>query len=148
MVQIGYCGSIEEALARQQQIAKRIVDQTIYTQPINVLDIYQKSCNSQCGNFLGTGDIVLDRFLGGGITVPSVLDLAGASSTGKTQLCLQLSLTCQLPYTNRGLQGGKMLFCFNLEITYGLIRHSLHLHGVSFSHEEILAITKSLSLPL
>ena len=39
--------------------------------------------------------------------MPSVTELAGVSSAGKTQFCLQLALTVQLPFSRGGLEGGE-----------------------------------------
>ena len=58
---------------------------------------------------LSLGCPVIDRLLRGGILVPGLTELAGTSAAGKTQLCLQLSLTVQLPRQHGGL-GGKAVF--------------------------------------
>ncbi|KAG4303043.1 hypothetical protein PCANB_000662 [Pneumocystis canis] len=54
--------------------------------------------------FLTTGDKTIDHFLSGGIPVGHVLEIAGESGTGKSQFCLQLCLTTQLPRTLGGLE--------------------------------------------
>ena len=50
---------------------------------------------------------MLDRTLRGGLLVPGVMEIAGTSAAGKTQLCLQLCLTVQLPRDKGGLEGGE-----------------------------------------
>ena len=55
---------------------------------------------------LSVGCSVLDSALKGGILVPGVTEIAGTSAAGKTQLCLQLCLTVQLPSHRGGLDGG------------------------------------------
>ncbi|KAJ1973555.1 DNA repair protein xrcc3 [Dimargaris xerosporica] len=60
--------------------------------------------------FLTTGDSMLDDLLGGGVPVPGVVEVSGASASGKTQLCLQLCLTVQLPQELGGLGGGALYF--------------------------------------
>ncbi|GAA5870672.1 hypothetical protein JCM8547_005026 [Rhodosporidiobolus lusitaniae] len=55
-----------------------------------------------------TGDAGLDELLGGGLRVGSMTEVAGHSSSGKTHLCLQSSLTCQLPLARGGLAGGAL----------------------------------------
>ncbi|KAF6744255.1 P-loop containing nucleoside triphosphate hydrolase protein [Ephemerocybe angulata] len=58
-----------------------------------------------------TGDSVLDKALGGGIRTCMVLEIAGESSAGKTQLGLQLALTVQLPRSLGGLSGTAVYLC-------------------------------------
>ncbi|KAF9919215.1 DNA repair protein xrcc3 [Lobosporangium transversale] len=56
--------------------------------------------------FLSLGDPLLDAALGGpGIMTRGITEVAGESSVGKTQLCLQLCLMVQLPYELGGLDG-------------------------------------------
>ncbi|KAI9433974.1 P-loop containing nucleoside triphosphate hydrolase protein [Lactarius indigo] len=52
-----------------------------------------------------TGDILLDKMLGGGIRVGMIWELVGEGASGKTQLALQLSLLVQLPVSQGGLNG-------------------------------------------
>ncbi|BGP35574.1 DNA repair protein rhp57 [Rhodotorula toruloides] len=60
------------------------------------------------GAVFTTGDEGLDLLLGGGIRVGSLTELAGQSSSGKTNLCLQLCVTVQLPRSQGGLGGGAL----------------------------------------
>ncbi|KAH8983542.1 P-loop containing nucleoside triphosphate hydrolase protein [Lactarius hatsudake] len=52
-----------------------------------------------------TGDVHLDKMLGGGIRVGMIWELVGEGASGKTQLALQLSLLVQLPVAQGGLNG-------------------------------------------
>lgn len=58
---------------------------------------------------LSLGCPVLDQFLGGGLPLEGITDLAGCSSAGKTQLALQLCLTVQFPRQYGGLEAGEWL---------------------------------------
>ena len=51
----------------------------------------------------------LDAALGGGLRPTGITELAGESATGKTQLCLTLLLTAQLPRRLGGL-GGRAIY--------------------------------------
>ncbi len=46
---------------------------------------------------LTLGCSVLDRAMGGGLLTRGITEVFGESGVGKTQLCLQLCLTAQLP---------------------------------------------------
>ncbi|CCI44458.1 hypothetical protein ABG067_005430 [Albugo candida] len=58
---------------------------------------------------LSTGSTSLDELLKGGFETGSITELFGEFRTGKTQLCHQLCVTCQLP-VDRGGGEGKALF--------------------------------------
>ncbi|RLN94349.1 hypothetical protein BBJ28_00017818, partial [Nothophytophthora sp. Chile5] len=58
---------------------------------------------------LSTGSNAVDELLKGGIETGSITELFGEFRTGKTQLCHQLCVTCQLP-VDRGGGEGKALF--------------------------------------
>lgn len=51
------------------------------------------------------GCSMLDSFLHGGVCTKILTEISGESGAGKTQLCLQLSLTVQLPVSVGGLSG-------------------------------------------
>jgi len=55
--------------------------------------------------WLTLGDQCLNEFLRGGILSRGITEIAGESATGKTQFCLQLCLTVQLPVDFGGLAG-------------------------------------------
>nr|SVE83754.1 EOG090X0906 [Daphnia pulex] len=52
-----------------------------------------------------TGSKELDKLLGGGIETGSITEIFGEFRTGKTQLCLTLAVTCQLPIDSGGAEG-------------------------------------------
>ncbi|GMM35515.1 putative DNA-dependent ATPase [Saccharomycopsis crataegensis] len=54
-----------------------------------------------------TGSLKLDKILGGGIPLGYVTEISGESSSGKTQLLIQLALYCQIPETMGGLSTDK-----------------------------------------
>ena len=45
----------------------------------------------------------------GGVLSRGITEIAGESASGKTQVCLQLCLTVQLPISLGGLDGGRAL---------------------------------------
>ncbi|KAK1420892.1 hypothetical protein QVD17_22844 [Tagetes erecta] len=51
---------------------------------------------------------ILDSILGGGIPSNSITELVSESGCGKTQLCLQLLFTAQLPHRLNGLAGSSL----------------------------------------
>ncbi|PON75934.1 DNA recombination and repair protein [Parasponia andersonii] len=53
---------------------------------------------------------ILDRCLDGGVPCNSVTELVAESGCGKTQLCLQLALSAQLPISQGGLSGSSLYF--------------------------------------
>lgn len=57
---------------------------------------------------LATGSKELDKLLQGGIETGSITELFGEFRTGKTQLCHQLCVTCQLPLAQGGGEGKAM----------------------------------------
>lgn len=60
---------------------------------------------------LSTGDPELDVFLGGGFRPGEVVEVAGESATGKTQLALQAALHVQLPEELGGLDARALYIC-------------------------------------
>lgn len=54
---------------------------------------------------ISTGASKLDALLKGGIETGSITELFGEFRTGKSQLCHQLAVTCQLPIDNGGAEG-------------------------------------------
>lgn len=58
---------------------------------------------------ISTGSKELDSLLDGGVETGSITELFGEFRTGKTQLCHQLCVTCQLPF-NQGGGEGKALY--------------------------------------
>ncbi|KUF98510.1 Ectopic P granules protein 5 [Phytophthora nicotianae] len=58
---------------------------------------------------LSTGSNAVDELLKGGIETGSITELFGEFRTGKTQLCHQLCVTCQLPVDRGGGEGKALL---------------------------------------
>jgi len=58
---------------------------------------------------ISTGSKAFDALLDGGVETGSITELFGEFRTGKTQLCHQLCVTCQLPFDQGGGEG-KALF--------------------------------------
>ncbi|KAF4044256.1 Rad51 [Phytophthora infestans] len=58
---------------------------------------------------LSTGSNAVDELLKGGVETGSITEMFGEFRTGKTQLCHQLCVTCQLP-VDRGGGEGKALY--------------------------------------
>ncbi|XP_077863543.1 DNA repair protein XRCC3-like [Saccoglossus kowalevskii] len=76
------------------------------------LDIKEERCHASLKvRYVKTGCEVLDDFLRGGILSQGITEIAGESAAGKTQLCMQLCLTVQLPCHMGGLAGGAVYIC-------------------------------------
>ena len=60
---------------------------------------------------LSLGSPILDQHLCGGIMSEGITEIYGESACGKTQFCLQLCLTVQLPLKLGGLEGGAVYIC-------------------------------------
>jgi DNA repair protein RadA len=58
---------------------------------------------------LTTGTKNIDKLLGGGVETQAITEFVGEFGTGKSQLCMKLSVTTQLPHKDGGLEG-KVLF--------------------------------------
>lgn len=57
---------------------------------------------------LTTGSKALDNILGGGVESRAILELIGEFGVGKTQICLTLCVTVQLPLESGGLDSGAL----------------------------------------
>ena len=57
-----------------------------------------------------TGSRELDKLLNGGIETGSITEVFGEFRCGKSQMCLTLAVTCQLPIDMGGAEGEKDLF--------------------------------------
>ncbi|XP_006003397.1 DNA repair protein XRCC3 [Latimeria chalumnae] len=79
---------------------------------VTVLQLYQGDCPFPVQNQrLSLGCPVLDHLLRGGIPIMGITDLAGESSAGKTQICMQLCLSVQYPCQYGGLEAGAVYVC-------------------------------------
>ncbi|XP_047328032.1 DNA repair protein XRCC3 homolog [Impatiens glandulifera] len=65
-----------------------------------------------------TGCPILDRFLAGGLSCNSLTELVGESSSGKTQICLQLLISAQLPISLGGLSAASLYLCSELPFPF------------------------------
>ncbi|XP_021277056.1 DNA repair protein XRCC3 homolog [Herrania umbratica] len=68
--------------------------------PQNLLQVTTQKCTTGCP--------ILDRFLHGGIPCDSITEIVAESGSGKTQICLQLSLRAQLPVSHGGLSASAL----------------------------------------
>ncbi|KAK9210420.1 hypothetical protein WN944_002790 [Citrus x changshan-huyou] len=70
--------------------------------PQNLLDnpLTTEKCTVGCP--------IIDRCLGGGIPCNSITELVAESGSGKTQFCLQLTLSAQLPSSHGGLSASSL----------------------------------------
>jgi len=73
---------------------------------ITAMELYERRKSSRR---LTIGSRSLDGLLGGGIETQTVVELIGEFGAGKSQICMQLCVTEQLPPEEGGL-GGKVLF--------------------------------------
>ncbi|KAF5307793.1 hypothetical protein FQR65_LT06665 [Abscondita terminalis] len=58
-----------------------------------------------------TGCKGIDQIIRGGIPVNGLTEIVGPSGVGKTQFCLQLAITVQLPVTSGGMHKGALYIC-------------------------------------
>lgn len=63
------------------------------------------------GPRLSTGSVRLDELLRGGLPSQGIVEIAGESGCGKSQLCQQLTLTVQYPVSDGGFEGGAVYIC-------------------------------------
>lgn len=77
---------------------------------------------------LSTGCKILDKLLGGGIRCGGITELAGESSCGKTQICMQMSLMVQYPSLFGGLEAGEILKFSPLDIIILTNFYLVHFH--------------------
>lgn len=84
----------------------QVASNSISRPPVQTaLELYQSGYNTQ----ITTGCDVLDNALRGGIPCTGITEITGESASGKTQLCLQLCLSVQLPSDSGGLGRGNLV---------------------------------------
>lgn len=89
-----------------------LIKAVAYSLPCPTMRTALSLCNndthnhSSKGHRLSLGCQILDGFLHGGILREGITEITGESSSGKTQICLQLCLSVQLPLEHGGLGGG------------------------------------------
>ncbi|KAF9960173.1 DNA repair protein xrcc3 [Mortierella alpina] len=97
----------------------------------SALDLLQEQ------KWLTLGDPVLDAALGGsGIMTHAITEIAGESAVGKTQMCLQLCLTVQLPAHLGGLDGSAVWLSSEGKFPYSRLESMIG-HFVS-KHKETI----------
>lgn len=79
----------------------------------------------------------LDSLLGGGIATRGITELAGESGCGKTQLCLQLSLTVQLPRFKGGLAAGAVYICTEDKFPSSRLQQLMQMSSTVRENEDI-----------
>ncbi|KAF9355763.1 DNA repair protein xrcc3 [Mortierella sp. AD094] len=88
-------------------------------------------------HWLSLGDPILDTALGGsGFMTRGITEIAGESAVGKTQLCLQLCLTVQLPLRMGGLDGSAVWLSTEGKFPYGRLESMID-HFVA-KHKEAI----------
>ncbi|KAG2181755.1 hypothetical protein INT44_008570, partial [Umbelopsis vinacea] len=72
---------------------------------VHVCDLLETSSTPDC---ITLGDATLDHVVGGGVFTKAITEVVGQSSSGKTQLLMQLLLTVQLPRSLGGLDAAAL----------------------------------------
>ena len=85
---------------------------------------------------LTTASNNLNRLLGGGIESQAITEFVGEFGSGKSQLCMKLSITAQLPRSDGGLEG-KVLF-IDTEGTFSAERVYQMAQAMQLQREKIL----------
>lgn len=88
--------------------ADKIISEASKLVPMNFISAAEMHKTRQDVIQIGTGSKELDKLLQGGIETGSITELFGEFRTGKTQLCHQLCVTCQLPLQQGGGEGRAM----------------------------------------
>ncbi|KAK6942053.1 DNA recombination and repair protein Rad51-like, C-terminal [Dillenia turbinata] len=103
--------------------------------PQNLLLLSPQKCTLGCP--------ILDRSLAGGIPCKSITEIVAESGSGKTQLCLQLLLTAQLPTPLGGLSASS--FYIHTEFPVPLRRLRQLAHSFKSSYSNVFASSSSSS---
>ena len=85
---------------------------------------------------LTLGSNNLNKLLGGGIETQAITEFVGEYGSGKSQLCMRLSITAQLPHKDGGLEA-KVLF-IDTEGTFSAERVYQMAQGMQLEPEKIL----------
>ncbi|CAH1792516.1 unnamed protein product [Owenia fusiformis] len=100
--------SLSDVKAVQREAALAVTRRPL----TNALDMYNNVCPQEMRRHtLSLGCKILDGTLQGGFQSQGITEIAGESASGKTQLCMQLCLTVQLPTSQGGLEGGAAYIC-------------------------------------
>ncbi|XP_060684460.1 DNA repair protein XRCC3 isoform X1 [Hemiscyllium ocellatum] len=95
------------------QYLHKTVAATIKSDPVvTALQIFNGECPFPTQKRkLSMGCPVMDSLLGGGIPLMGITEIVGESSAGKTQICMQLSLSVQFPCSYGGQDAGAVYIC-------------------------------------
>ncbi|XP_041468263.1 DNA repair protein XRCC3-like [Lytechinus variegatus] len=107
---LGRCTKLS---SRDVSVVIKAVSEEVYKIKYTTALTLSKQRKEDClePTHLTTGCPILDDFLHGGILVKGITEVAGQSAAGKTQFCLQLCLTAQLPIQQGGLACGVVYIC-------------------------------------
>ncbi len=83
-----------------------------------------------------TGSENFDELMGGGIETQSITEFFGEYGSGKTQVCLQLAVTAQLPKEEGGLDGDVLII--DTENTFRPERIAQMAEGMDMEPREVL----------
>ena len=85
---------------------------------------------------LTTGSTNVNKLLGGGVETQAITEFVGEFGSGKSQICMKLSITTQLPRADGGLEG-KVLF-IDTEGTFAPQRIHQMATGMGLDPEKLL----------
>ncbi|XP_078263279.1 DNA repair protein XRCC3 isoform X3 [Rhinoraja longicauda] len=95
-----------------QYLHKTVAVATKSDPVVTALQMYNGQCPFPTQNQrLSMGCPILDLLLGGGIPFMGITEIVGESSAGKTQICMQLCLSVQFPYSYGGRESGAVYIC-------------------------------------
>ena len=94
---------LESSVAQKISRAAR---ETIQTDFVTAKQLYERRQNLKRLTF---GSSNLDKLLGGGLETQAITEFVGEFGSGKSQICMKLSVNAQLPESDGGL-AGKALF--------------------------------------
>lgn len=89
--------------------------------------------------FLSTGCKILDNFLSGGYSLKGITEIAGESSSGKTQFCLQAALSVQMPRSAGGLDAGAVYICTEDRFPSPRLQQLLKVQANKFQSQESIS---------
>lgn len=134
--------SIHEINNFQQLLKLDLEKKYIYENHISDFETTRRIEGQTC---FTTGDKELDSALGGGIYTHGITEIFGESSTGKTQLLLQLSLAVQLPQELGGLSGKCVYITTEGDLptnrVAGILESQENFHHIAVHQENIFTVT-------
>lgn len=110
---------------------------------ITARQLYDKRQNLQR---LTLGSQNLNKLLGGGVETQAITEFVGEFGSGKSQLCMKLSITAQLPQKDGGLEG-KVLFIDTEGTFYSIPKQIILMCSRGFLRRGLLCPTTNLQLP-